>query len=148
MRIPAGAVVLSPAEAGLLAVARASVVAHWRRAGIVPPQLERVLDELELVAREHQRARTAVATAEVPAVAASSTADDGTWITARECAELVGLSERGVRDALESGRLAGRKRGRGRGLWVVELGSALAYRDRRRGPEEVCEHEQREAAAG
>lgn len=132
------AVGLTPTEAAALAPVVAAGIRTLRDNGRAVPELVDVLaGVLRAVGADDARAaaRAAVAgsatgSAPVPLLARRGTAPASSpWLTVRQTAELVGVSERAIRKDLSAtrGRLRGRRRSEGSRAWEVDPSSAREW---------------------
>ncbi|MCW2538573.1 MAG: hypothetical protein JWN95_298 [Frankiales bacterium] len=126
-----GVVILDAEDSALFAACARQIRAAWRANGAgVPASVEVALRHLTEAAVLYHATRTAsvVASDSLPLLdEMASVALDCVWLSASEAAVELGISSRAVRDAAESGRLAGRKRGGGRGAWQVTQESVAEY---------------------
>ena len=126
-----GGVLLSGEECAYLAASAPLVRAGWRQNGhAVPVALQRTLEAVDAAARlwRESLATSAPTSAPLPQLPPSgSETPPSRWISTQEAADLVGVTARAVRDAAESGRILGQKRGDGAGTWLISEASAEEY---------------------
>jgi len=81
----------------------------------------------------HAWSASAPASESLPQVdALASEPTQSRWLTTREAANLIGITDRAVRQAAQEGRLTG-QRCDGRGAWLIAEESATAYQESRAG---------------
>jgi excisionase family DNA binding protein len=129
--IPAGTVAtLTRDDVVLIVGARAAILAVWREnalrngRGSLPPDLVPLLDSLAACLAPPSFAAGSVAVPPFGDPAASQPR----WISTREAADVIGVSEVAVRKACRQGRLVARPSGRG---WRVDAADAVRYRAQR-----------------
>ena len=135
--LPGGLIVLDAGESALFAKAKVAraIVAAWNDDGIVPPGLVSVLAMMREAASEAGMARPgrrgSGGGSEVgPKMDGGGSAASELMLTVHEAAEVAKVSERCIRKAIYSGRLAARRVGGGT-RWVVTAASVEAYSQRR-----------------
>lgn len=128
------AVLLTPDDAGLLAVAGDAIRGYWRRNGLEPPRLEAVLTELLACARAgRDTAGTAAGTAaNLPSVALA-TAEPVEWLSTEQAASRLRTKPRNVRDLAQRGRLVGARQRRAHGPWEIPATACERYLQHRSG---------------
>jgi excisionase family DNA binding protein len=128
--------VLDGRDCAGLHAARGHVRAAYRATGTTVPEF--IEDMLHAASEVAQRwhawvATSATASDVLPQLdALASEATQSRWLTTREAAVLIGITDRAVRQAAQEGRIRG-QRCNGRGTWLIAEDSAIAYRRGRAG---------------
>ena len=132
---PGGALLLSPEACAKLAAAEPYVLRFYRDQGLPDADIREVFEQLRDTARsawQLTRPRTSDRGSEnLPIVAGETSSPGSSWLTTKEASTRLGISRRGVVDALQSGRIEGRQDD-ANSAWRVSEQSVEAYRCRRR----------------
>jgi excisionase family DNA binding protein len=136
-RLPAGAAaVITATLCGYLVRSEQDILAGWRRDGLAPPaDLVDALATWRAIAvdaRLAARSRTPelAGSGLVPELGAGGSGAAVSWVTAKEAAERLRISERAVTKAIQQGRLSGRRIAGG-SRWEVTDASVDRYRPRK-----------------
>ena len=137
-RLPAGAAaVLTDRLCGYLVRSEQDILAGWRRDGLAPPlDLVEALATWRAIAVEARLAAKSGASEPtsselVPELGDCGSAAAVSWMTVKEAAERLEISERAVTKAIQEGRLSGRRIAGG-SRWEVTDASVDRYRPRKR----------------